>query len=676
MKSKISLKFLAALSAILIVASIMFTRLVISESRDLIKEITLANTGFELMIAGNIDIQFFPSPRVTLNDVRLRNPSYPQELASTSVAELTIDVKSLLQGDLHIRELNTNGLHVNLYTGADGINIWENTHISSMSESSENSLSFESRTPFIIEDIQISNASVDLQNANQGLRYSIRNINFKSRNINNEEIPFSIDTDFNLVDGGMSDSLPMRLNSKISIDSDLENISIEEINFSITPMLVTGAITIDDYYGEPNYGGYLESKNVDIIGLMQNLGYMETTAEFTGEVNPAQNFNFTLDFSGNDTLLNLDELEATLGETRIQASGDIRYPTEFSPSNIRYDVITSSIDLSPFIFPEVISKEQENESFLDSSAIQTQSKINTDVPLPIIDLIKAGNFLGSVAIESIAANDLIIENVNLFTNIEDGVLDIELQPTSLYGGTAQGLLRIDTSRNDTQLLTQLSLDQLNITEFASSATDINPITGRLNVDASYDAIGTTTNELLGTLNGATSFMVSENSVDIGLIKQVFTEIAALSPSGDSIQQWPDVIQFGEVSGNITLENGITDNQALTLRMDNFAISGSGGIDLNAGAFNYDLQFAILSPPETQTIPINQLYHNIPWPVTCNSQFTDEVSQYCRPDFTRVREIFSQLGRNELQRRVEDEINDQIPDILQEPARQILRSILN
>ena len=111
-------------------------------------------------------------------------------------------------------------------------------------------------------------------------------------------------------------------------------------------------------------------------------------------------------------------------------------------------------------------------------------------------------------------------------------------------------------------------------------------------------------------------------------------------------------------------------------MDNFAISGSGGIDLNAGAFNYDLQFAILSPPETQTIPINQLYHNIPWPVTCNSQFTDEVSQYCRPDFTRVREIFSQLGRNELQRRVEDEINDQIPDILQEPARQILRSILN
>ncbi|MDG2421557.1 MAG: AsmA family protein [Gammaproteobacteria bacterium] len=675
MKSKISLKFLAALSAILIVASIMLTRLVISESRDLIKKITLANTGYELIIAGNIDIQFFPSSRVTLNDVRLRNPSYPQELASTSVAELTIDVKSLLQGDLHIRELNTNGLHVNLYTGADGINIWANTHISSIWKSSENSLPFENRKPFIIEDIQISDASVDLQNVNQGLRYSIRKINFKSRNINNEEIPFSIDTDFNLVDGGMRDSLPMRLNSKISIDSDLENISIGEINFSITPMLVTGAITIDDYFGEPNYGGYLESKNVDIIGLMQNLGYMETTAEFTGEVNPAQNFNFTLDFSGNDTLLNLDELEATLGETRIQASGDIRYPTEFSPSNIRYDVITSSIDLSPFIFSEVISKEQENESFLDSSAIQIQSKINTDVPLPI-DLIKAGNFLGSIAIESITANDLIIENVNLFTNIEDGVLDIELQPTSLYGGTAQGLMRIDTSRNDTQLLTQLSLDRLNITEFASAMSNINPITGRLNVEASYDAIGTTINELLGTLNGATSFTVSENSVDIGLIKQVFTEIAALSPRGDSIQQWPDVIQFGEVDGHIILENGITDNQALTLRMDNFAIGGSGGIDLNAGAFNYDLQFTILAPPETQTIPINQLFHNIAWPVTCNSQFTDEVSQYCAPDFTRVREIFSQLGRNELQQRVEDEINDQIPDILQEPARQILRNILN
>jgi len=34
----------------------------------------------------------------------------------------------------------------------------------------------------------------------------------------------------------------------------------------------------------------------------------------------------------------------------------------------------------------------------------------------------------------------------------------------------------------------------------------------------------------------------------------------------------------------------------------------------------------------QTIPINELYHNVPWPVNCNARFNDEVSQYCRLTF--------------------------------------------
>ena len=36
-----------------------------------------------------------------------------------------------------------------------------------------------------------------------------------------------------------------------------------------------------------------------------------------------------------------------------------------------------------------------------------------------------------------------------------------------------------------------------------------------------------------------------------------------------------------------------------------------------------------------------------------------MSQYCRPDFTRVREIFSQLGTNALRNRLQEEIIDQV-----------------
>lgn len=269
-----------------------------------------------------------------------------------------------------------------------------------------------------------------------------------------------------------------------------------------------------------------------------------------------------------------------------------------------------------------------------------------------------------------------MRDVNLFTNVEDGVLDIELQPTGLYNGLAQGLLRIDSRGDDASLETQLVLNQLNIVEFAPAISRLNTVTGQLDVEASYAATGSTTNELLNSLNGSTSFAISENTVDIGLIKQVFTAIAALSPTGESIQQWPDVIRFSELGGSLLLEDGITDNQEVALRMDNVDVSGTGGIDLNAGTFDYDLQFALLGPPATQTIPINELYHNVPWPVDCSARFEAEVSQYCRPDFTRVRDIFAQLGTNALRNRLEEELSDQVPDELEDAARGILRSILN
>ena len=63
-------------------------------------------------------------------------------------------------------------------------------------------------------------------------------------------------------------------------------------------------------------------------------------------------------------------------------------------------------------------------------------------------------------------------------------------------------------------------------------------------------------------------------------------------------------------------------------------------------------------------------------MNCNARINDEVSQYCRPDFSRAREIFTQLGTNALRNQLQDRFTDQVPEELQDTARSILRSILN
>ncbi|MDG2141396.1 MAG: AsmA family protein [Gammaproteobacteria bacterium] len=678
MKSKLFLKFLAALSFLLIMASLLIAQTLTTVARQLIQDVILANTGYELTIAGDIDLRLLPSLELKLNDVRLRNPSYPQELSSTSSLSLEIDARALFRGDLYIRELSADDLHANIYYGEDGTSIWSNGNSNGSGQDQLASQiardAVEADSPTVtIENIRVLNASADIQNAKQGLRYGINNMNLEGRNINNKGRPFDTSLNFDFSSAAMGDPLPIGLRSKILLNSELERILLSELNFSITPMLVSGSIEINNLSEGLSYDGQLESTDTDLAGLLQTLSYVEIENQFSGEINSTEILSFVMNFSGDADQVALDEFEAKLGETEIQATGDIRFPDELSPISVRYDVITGNIDFSPFLLSETPSPAQPENSFLTSSP--PQSSASTDRSLPV-DAIRMGNVLGSIAIESISASDLTIQNVNLFTNIEDGVLDVELQPTGLYGGTAQGLLRVDTSQDKTLLVTQLSLDGLSIGEIIPENSKLNPVTGQLGVKASYEASGQTISELLNTLNGLTEFTINENSVDIGLLKQVFTELTALSTSGESIQQWPDIIQFGELNGVVILRDGITDNQEINLRMDNFDIGGNGGVDLDTGSFNYDLQFSILGPPARQTLLIDDLYHDVPWPVECSARFTDAVSQYCSPDFTRVREIFTQLGTNELRRRVEEEITDAVPDVLQEPVNQILRRILN
>ena len=65
-----------------------------------------------------------------------------------------------------------------------------------------------------------------------------------------------------------------------------------------------------------------------------------------------------------------------------------------------------------------------------------------------------------------------------------------------------------------------------------------------------------------------------------------------------------------------------------------------------------------------------------WPVNCSAAFEDEVTRYCRPDFSQVREIFSQIPTNAARNTLEEVITDQVPDLLQDAARSLLRNILN
>lgn len=663
-----------------------------------IQAAVLSSTGYELTIAGDMDITFFPTLGLTLNDVRLKNPASPQELASTTAALLQVDLRALISGEIFIRELSTDDFHINYFIDAAGKSNWDvetpsfsNTSNSAASvtqptQQLSNSASADTSSDIVsvsFERLKIANASIDIQDLSQGARYSVNNLNLISRNTNIEGNPFDVDVNFTFLNNGMTKPITMGFRGDISADINAGNIDVQNFSFNVTPMLLQGNLQLRGLNDYITFDGSLASNDFDVFGLLQTIGIRESELDATStlfSIAEKPQASVTASFSGDEFGILVPGLIAQLSESRIEANAEIRFADNLLPANISYEVVSNQIDISPFLDSEVqidattaasngITVIEPNNVVIATPAPAT----NTAIP---IELLNSFNVFGSIAIESVVANDLLFTGIRVFTNVEDGVLDIELLPVATFEGSVAGNIRVDGRNEEAALRAQLVINQLNLANLAPSVSRLNAVTGNLDVEVDLTATGQTTNEMMDSLNGSTTFAITENSVDIGVIKQVFTAISALSPTGGIIEQWPDVIRFAELGGFIILNNGLSENQRLNMRMDNFDIFGTGGIDLQQQNFDYDLQFSILGEPYLQTIQVDELYHDVSWPVECAAAFEEEINQYCRPDFTQVREIFTQLGTNAVIDRLDEVITDQLPPEVSDGVRGLLRNLPN
>ena len=207
---------------------------------------------------------------------------------------------------------------------------------------------------------------------------------------------------------------------------------------------------------------------------------------------------------------------------------------------------------------------------------------------------------------------------------------MEVPPVAFLGGVFSANMRWNAANGELSGETQG--ENLAISEIAPLVTRFDVLSGRLHVDTAFNTSGRSIRSLLNDLSGDASFRVTENLVNIGLIKQIFTSIAALSPSGEAIQQWPDLIRFSEINGNLALDGGLGAEHGFNLQMDNFSAEGKGVADLQGGSFDYEVLLTMLGEPLTQTIPVSGNYQGVTWPVECSARFSDDVTRFCGPDF--------------------------------------------
>lgn len=646
MSARLAIKILAAAAALALALWFGLSWLAAGRLRGAVADAVGDATGYSLTIAGDVSLRLFPPLSLELGDVRLLNPPRPQELASAPLVRLRVDPASLFRGPPRVREVSVEGLRVNHYTDADGGGIWDADRGADGGGAGP--------AGFAIDRLRVRGASVDIQDAGRRARHRADRLELDLADLNTQGRPFSLTAHFDYGHNGLTKPVPVLLSGDVLIDGGAARAT--GVRLGITPMMAEGEATVSMAGDGPAWSGRLRAEPFDALALARTLGLAADDGAFGGTDDAGPPLAFDAVLEGDGAGVTLPRISIRRGGSVIEAEAAARFATRSDPMHVSFQARADALDLSP-----------------DPSRGAPAGPVAGDGAAPAappFELIGAVDLQGSVFVSTLVAGGVRLEDVSVFANIEDGVLDLELPALSAFGGSVSGNLRADARSDPPRLAAELSAEGVDIDALAPFLPEINPVAGALSIEAEGAAEGGSIEALLDSLSGAAAFSVEGSEVDIGLVKRVFTAIAALSPSGEAIQQWPDAIRFGAMEGVLEIERGIGSRQRLALRMDNFDVAGSGGVDPAAGVFDYSLEFTVLGEPHPQTIPIDPLYRDVAWPVRCGAALDDPVGRFCEPDFARVREIFGRIAANAL------EEAEQEPESLLESARRLLRGIFN
>jgi AsmA protein len=658
------LKYLVFFAAGLIVSALVLVFVLLTvidpnRYRPVIEALVAEQTGLTLSIAGDMRWTFRPVFGLSLQDVRLSNGITPQELASFSSIALKLDPAGALRGQLNLQELVADNLHVNWIVDASGQSNWllDTSVRSTPNPTGPTDIPVELN----IQQITVNNASIDVRNLEQGYNTSLKNLNLVSRNSNLHGRPFPLELSMRLIDNLSERDLRMNMQATTSLDVNQGTIALENLLFNLSPVLINGRVLVQNFRDSPDWQAELSSNTFNLPYLLENFIAL---ADSNMPGPDAQQVTVrSLRASGDNTGVSVQQLSLAANDTDIELRADLLFANNNRRTLIGYELSSSAINLDAWL--------PANNSVTTDDSEATPTAADTDIPLPL-DFLRNYEIRGNHSIAALNYDGLQFSPLDFTLQLQNAVLELTTQPIGFYDGTLSANGRIDARSNPAAVTLESELQNISATALTTDKPRLGFFTGRFNASSNHSMRGNSVHSLRDSISGASHLQVADSAVDITMIKRVFSAIGVINPRGDFTAQWPDNITFNTVDAYLLFDNGMAANQEVSIRLDNFDMSGTGGVDMANGRFNYQLGFTILGEPAPQTIRVNEDYHNIVWPVRCNAAFSDPAAQYCSPDLQRARELIAQMARNEVERRATDAVNEQI-DRLRNRVRNLLQN---
>lgn len=578
-------------------------------------------TGRELTIPGKISVSLFPWLGVKLGEAQLSNaPGFgKQPFAALQSAQLHVKLLPLLKKQVEVDTVSLHGLTLRLGKDKSGKTNWDDLIAKDRDKKRESPLA--KLSALAVGGVDVRDATILWEDKASAASYTINQLTLRTGALADKK-PFDITLDFGLESAPLRGRVALKGKGRIdlaaagyqlteallNIEVAREKERLAEFSAKLNAALPEQTLTLSDIklagYGisasgalkgeklldAPAFAGTLKVAEFSPRDVMNTLGVKPPRTADAAVLNKAA---LETQISATAQRVSLNKLVLRLDDVTANGSMSI---SNFSDPLTGFKLALSGLNLDRYLPPP--AKDASGDK---AQPVTPASAAAAGAGMFPVETLRKLNLNGELRVAKLKVKNLRMSDIVITLGASKGDIKFPMS-ANLYEGKYSGATRLDV-RGKTPLLTlEESLRGVQAGPLLKDLFGKERITGTAALNAKLTARGETAAEMKQTLSGNAAFAFTDGAVKGVNIAKLLRDAqaklkggAAAATSGDE----PDQTDFSELSGSVTLANGVARNEDLSAKSPLLRVTGKGSADLVNERMDYLINATVVASIEGQ-----------------------------------------------------------------------------
>jgi uncharacterized protein involved in outer membrane biogenesis len=518
-----------------------------NDYRDLVQERMKAATGRDLVIAGDIDVSFSLSPRLSAKQVSFRNAAWSDvpQMASLNDIEAEIALLPLLSGEIRINEVVLRGGQVVIETNKDGVGNWVLDLAPQQAPAPEESATTASGLPKI-DRMTIEDVTLLHRDGQSGEQHTLAIKRFIAEDAPGAGIKVEIK--------GAWNERPVELAGTVGAPRQFTE---GPLPVNLQGKLGEVALGLRGEIGDPTTFSNL---SLDLTSSGPSLAALGDILDIA--LPNSAPYTLGTRLTGGGGKFTFADIGAKVGGS--DAAGNIVLDTARDVTGLTMTLASQRLDFKDLGLDEGGGTSTSNSDGRLFSAepwpLDWLKHVEGEITWPIGTLVRGGASARDVA-------------VNLA--FKDGAATLKYVKAKIEGGTIDGSGSLKPGKSTPVLTLKLDAKGIQSAPLLSMMGLEDVLTvGRVNMNMDVNGPGTSLRNLMAGLNGKAGF-----STGAGQIRNAFAQLLLANLFGLLTPVDGNASSISCIAGNFDIKQGIASTRGTVVETPGATVVGTGNIDL-------------------------------------------------------------------------------------------------